>query len=494
MTKKKVLIIGAGPAGLTAAYQLCHPVDQSTQNRVELEIVVIEKHPKLVGGISRTEEFSGYRFDIGGHRFFSKSEEIESLWQQVLKDEMLVRPRKSRIFYQQKFFSYPLRPFEALFKLGLASSIWSVLSFIRIRLFPIRPVRSFQDWVSNEFGRHLFSIFFKSYTEKVWGMKCSEISADWAKQRIKGVSLYSAVVSAFFKGHQSVKSLIESFKYPRLGPGMMWDKFAQVIQSKGVTLKMDCTVQTLIRSSSGKLLTVFSDGESKEFDHVISSAPLGQVYQWLDFQSKDILQLLCHKLRYRDFITVALVFDQKPSFDDNWIYIHDPNLQVGRIQNYASWSIDLLADPNKSCFGLEYFCHEGQGFWQQSDSELIDLAKEEMSKMNLVDPSKFLFAKVIRQEKAYPVYDHGYELVVKQIKDLVYQNFPELQFIGRNGMHRYNNQDHSMMTGLLAAKNILNDNLKYDLWSVNEDAEYHEVAGQKLSSRQIPRSIESPMT
>lgn len=478
MTKKRVLIIGAGPAGLTAAYDLCQDPN--------IEVVVIEKNPVLVGGISRTEEFQGYRFDIGGHRFFSKSQEVERIWSDLLKSEMLVRPRKSRIFYQKKFFSYPLKPIEALLKLGFVSSVKAVLSFLRVRVFPIKPIRSFEDWVSNEFGRYLFSIFFKSYTEKVWGMKCSDISADWAKQRIKGVSLASAILGAVQTRTGQVKSFIESFRYPRLGPGMMWQACADYVRRFGVQVKMGIEIIEIVRNQAGEILATFSDGSRRSFDQVICSSALGRAFEWLKVEDQDQFSRECLKLKFRDFITVALIYDGTTNLQDNWIYIHDPDLRVGRVQNYASWSKDLLAKEDSTCYGLEYFCHEGQDFWNQTDDQLIRLAKFEIEKMGLARGLRFLKAKVIRQEKAYPVYDHGYENVVQKIREIIELEYPEIQFVGRNGMHRYNNQDHSMMTGLLAAKNIKKGFREFNVWSVNEDAEYHEV-----TSRDMPKSLKA---
>src|SRR3977135_3376811 len=412
--KTKVAIIGAGPAGLTAAYLL-------SKNNVP--VTVLEADPVYVGGISRTATYKGFHFDIGGHRFFSKSKAVEDLWTEILPDDMLVRPRSSRIFYGGKFFTYPLKPFEALIKLGIFKSILCVLSWLKARLFPIRNPRNFEDWVSNQFGKRLFNIFFKSYTEKVWGMSCKEISADWAAQRIKGLSLSAAVLGALLPRRRPrgevIKTLIESFRYPRKGPGRMWEACAQKVRARGGRVLMGATAAELTHDPAAGLWTVVASrgGASEQIvaEHVVSSVPLRSLARMLRPSLSQRALQAASALRYRDFLTVMLVLKDRKRFDDNWIYIHDPGVKVGRIQNFKSWSPEMVPDPSLCCYGLEYFCFEGDGLWSSSDADLLDLAGRELEKMRLARPKEALDGCVVRQPKAYPVYDATYAANVEVI-------------------------------------------------------------------------------
>ncbi|MFN8856319.1 MAG: NAD(P)/FAD-dependent oxidoreductase [Planctomycetaceae bacterium] len=490
-----VAIIGAGPAGLTAAWQL-------SKNGVP--VTVFEADPQLVGGIARTVEYKGFRFDIGGHRFFSKSQEVENLWTELLGDDMLVRPRSSRIYYQGKFYTYPLKAFESLSNLGLLESARCVASYGWARLFPVKNPQSFEDWVSNQFGRRLFGIFFKTYTEKVWGMSCREISADWAAQRIKGLSLASAVWNALFpqkgKGDrtQTVKTLIDSFRYPRLGPGMMWDAAAAKTREAGGQVRMGCRVTAIEKRSDQpgwKVRFVEGQGaeQTLEADHVISSAPMKELVKAIQPRVSSQTQAAANGLRYRDFLTVALIVRPSRPFDDNWIYIHEPGVKVGRVQNFGSWSPEMVPDPKLACYGLEYFCFEGDGLWNMSDADLIALGSKELQSLGLVREGDVLDGHVVRQPKAYPVYDDDYARHVAVIRDELEARYPQLHLVGRNGMHKYNNQDHSMMTALLVARNILAGKTQYDVWRVNQDAEYHEEGSrdEDQTGRQVPRAKDS---
>lgn len=493
MKKPSVAIIGAGPAGLTASWKL-------TQGGAE--VCVFEADPTYVGGIARTVEYKGFRFDIGGHRFFSKSQEVESLWTELLGDELLVRPRSSRIFYGGKFYAYPLKAQEAFFNLGVFETARCVLSYAWAKLFPKRPAKSFEDWVSNQFGKRLFEIFFKTYTEKVWGMSCKEISADWAAQRIKGLSLASAVWSAVFPQKQSksrsqtIKTLINSFRYPRLGPGMMWDAAADRTRKAGGEILMGTRVLKVEKISEAPRWRIhFADLQGlesfRDFDFVVSSAPLRELVNSLEPKPSQSVLDSADALRYRDFLTVALIVKPSSPFDDNWIYIHDPKVKVGRIQNFGSWSPEMVPDPNLACYGLEYFCFEGDGLWTQSDESLIELATSELQQLGLVKPGDVIDGKVVRQPKAYPVYDDEYAQHVERIRKELSENYPHLCLVGRNGMHKYNNQDHSMMTALLVSKNILAGEQLFDVWCVNQDAEYHEEGelSKDTSGRQVPRPL-----
>jgi protoporphyrinogen oxidase len=471
------LIIGAGPAGLTCAYEL-------TKERQR--VAVVEADPRYVGGISRTVEYKGYRFDIGGHRFFSKSQEIEDLWTEILGADLLERPRLSRIYYRKHFFSYPLKPVEAFTKLGPWESLRCLYSYAQARLNSRVPAQNFEEWVSQRFGRRLYEIFFRTYTEKVWGMPCTEISADWAAQRIKGLSLSAAVLNALGSylreqksGEEQIKTLIRSFRYPRLGPGMMWEKCAAMVQQQGGKIHMGKRVAELRYSPAQSVWHVTAeDAEGNRLKlqarHVVSSMPIQQLGACLQPAPGPAAALAAQSLRYRDFITVALIVDDLHPIADNWIYIHEPGVKVGRIQNFKSWSPELVPEPGKACYGLEYFCFAGDGMWNKSDAELIHLAKREFAQIGLAPKAAIHDGCVVRQPKAYPVYDADYQNHIETFRQEVESSYPNLHLVGRNGMHKYNNQDHSMMTALLTARNILAGGPIYDVWSVNEDAEYHE--------------------
>ncbi len=487
-----VVIIGAGPAGLTAAYLLA---------KKGVTVTVLEADPEYVGGISKTVHYKGYSFDIGGHRFFSKSKEVEDLWTEILPDDMLVRPRSSRILYRGRFFSYPLRAVEALLNLGIIESARCMLSYLWARLFPIKTPRNFEDWVTNQFGSRLFRIFFKTYTEKVWGTPCTEISADWAAQRIKGLSLSTAILNALLPRRKPkargavVKTLIDSFRYPRRGPGMMWEKCAERITQMGGTIIMGQRVSGCAYSEATALWTVTCVGEdgteqSHAASDVVSSAPVRELAPMLSPRVAPLAGRSAEALKYRDFLTIALIVREREVFADNWIYIHDPGVQVGRIQNFKSWSPEMVPDPTTTCYGMEYFCFEGDGLWTSSDAELIALAQREIIQLGLAREDDLLDACVVRQRKAYPVYDDAYAEHVLTIRSEIAARFPSLHLIGRNGMHKYNNQDHSMMTAMLCVENILAGSTVYDLWEVNEDAEYHESGNRGASGmRHVPQKV-----
>ena len=504
-TPADVLIIGAGPAGLTASYLL---------TKAGRRVTVIERDPVYVGGISRTVDYKGFLFDIGGHRFFSKSREVVELWNEILPDDFIERPRLSRIFYGGKFYAYPLRAFEALKNLGVFTSALCMASYAWAKATPIPSPRTFHQWVRNQFGEKLFSIFFRTYTEKVWGMSCDEISADWASQRIKGLSLSAAVVdglkrslgvkakpSAALGEQGGVKTLIESFRYPRKGPGMMWEAAAAKTRAQGGTILMDRSLASLSFDADAGLWTVTSiDGQGarhvQQARHVISSAPITELASAIEPRPASHNHAM--SLRYRDFITVSLIATVPPGktdagFPDNWVYIHDPSVKVGRVQNFLSWSPEM-APKGFACLGLEYFCFEGDGLWTSPDEALVELAKREIGKIGLIDPANVVDAAVVRQAKAYPVYDEAYQTHVEAVRDEFERLYPTLHLVGRNGMHKYNNQDHAMMTAMLTVENILAGEKRYDVWQVNEDAEYGEagVSGAQealKSERLVPQRV-----
>lgn len=499
MSDCDVFIVGAGPAGLTSAYLLA---------KAGRDVTVIERDPVYVGGISRTVNYKNYLFDIGGHRFFSKSKEVVDLWREILPDDFIKRPRLSRIYYNGKFFAYPLWAAEAFWKLGPIESFRCIGSWLYARAFPIKNPTTLHQWVRNQFGERLFSIFFKTYTEKVWGMSCDEISADWAAQRIKGLNLYRAVLNGFGrsfrflqgKGYRkdhsnTVKTLIESFDYPRLGPGMMWEEAARKTKAMGGKVLMGCELSSLNWNAADRVWTVkyaAADGVVHQTTarHVISSAPITQLMGSLSPPPASLPSAM--QLKYRDFITVALIAKADDSFPDNWIYIHDPSVNVGRIQNFASWSPGLVPDPENTCLGLEYFCFEGDGLWTSRDEDLIAMARREVEKIGLLKQENIIDACVVRQRKAYPVYDDEYQDQVNAVRADIADNYPTLHLVGRNGMHKYNNQDHAMMTAMLTVQNILAGQMKFNVWDVNEDAEYHEAGSSGIkealrSERLVPR-------
>jgi protoporphyrinogen oxidase len=490
-----VFVIGAGPAGLTAAYLL---------TKQSISTTVIEADPRYVGGISRTASHGSFLFDIGGHRFFSKSKEVVDLWNEILPDDFITRPRLSRIYYNGKYFSYPLKAFEALNNLGYIESALCVLSYLQKQAFPNENPESFHDWVANQFGERLFSIFFKAYTEKVWGMSCDEISADWAAQRIKGLDLWSAMSNALrnsigpsgVSGNgQQIKTLIDSFQYPRKGPGMMWEAAARRVEERGGRIHMGTTLDSLrwnanIARWTITATTVAGDWKFFSAKHVISSAPIRELVTAI--RPEPACKSAADKLRYRDFLTVVLIVDKPDLFPDNWIYIHEPRVKVGRIQNFRSWSPEMVPDEKLACLGLEYFCFEGDGLWNASDEELVALAKRELAFIGLATEAEVKEGCVVRQKKAYPVYDEEYKHCVETIRSELALKYPTLQLVGRNGMHKYNNQDHAMMTAMLTVRNIVAGEPIYDVWNVNEDAEYHEAgeAGVRealQSLRLVPR-------
>ncbi len=467
---KKVVIIGAGPSGLTAAYELC---------KIGVKSVVLEKD-EVVGGISRTVNYRGYLFDIGGHRFFTKVKAVDDLWREILEEgKFLKRRRLSRIYYNKKFFHYPLQATNALFGLGIYNSFRTFLSYTKTQLFPIKPELSFEDWISNRFGRRLYHTFFKTYTEKVWGIPCNEISAEWAAQRIKGLSLLSALKNALITSQPKnksniIKTLIDSFEYPEKGPGMMWETVADIIKSKGSQLKLNAGVEKILwQKDKVTALEITTDGKKELIPGTdfISTMPIQELVRKMEPSVPDEVRHAADILSYRDFLTVSLIINKANLFEDNWIYIHDEAVKVGRIQNFKNWSPEMVPDPNKTCLGLEYFCFEGDSLWTMSDEDLITLGTKELGMLELVDPNDVEDGAVVRMPKAYPVYDSKYAdalIIIRKFLD----GLNNLHLVGRNGMHKYNNQDHSMLTAMLTVKNIMGAN--YNVWDVNVEQEYHE--------------------
>ncbi len=461
-----VVVIGAGPAGLTAAYLLA---------KDGVRVTVLEADD-IVGGISRTAHYNGYRFDIGGHRFFTKIAPVEALWHEILGPEFIQVPRLSRIHYGGKYFDYPLKAKNALFGLGLWNTFLCVASYVRWHFKPYPVEENLEQWVTNRFGKRLFEIFFKTYTEKVWGIPCTEIRAEWAAQRIQGLSLAKAILNAaqLQKRSETIKTLIDKFQYPRFGPGQMWETATDKIRELGGEVLMRHEVAK-IEHCDGRISAVHAntpDGPRRiEGDHFISTMPLRNLARAFDPAPPPVFRDAGEGLNYRDFLTVALMIDADDVFPDNWIYIHTPGVKVGRIQNFNNWSRAMVPEEGKTCLGLEYFCFEGDGLWSSPDADLVALATKELGELGLVDPSKVRDGCVVRMPKAYPVYDSTYSAHLGKLREYI-DPFSNLHTVGRNGMHKYNNQDHSMFTAMMAVQNMRG--AAHDVWSVNTDYEYHE--------------------
>lgn len=459
------MVIGAGPAGLTAAYEA---------TRAGMAVVVLEKAGD-VGGLARTAVYKGFHFDMGGHRFFTKIAPVAELWRRVLGSDLLRRRRLSRIYYRGRFFQYPLRAWNALRGLGPWQAIAIAASYVKWQLFPHRSEDSFEEWVTNRFGRRLFRTFFQTYTEKVWGVPCSELKAEWAAQRIKDLSLRTAVLNMFFRRGTTIKTLIEEFDYPRLGPGMMWKAVSDAVVAAGGAVERNRDVVG-IRHEGGRVteVVVTNDGRREVVagTDFISSMPITELVRKLDPPPPPQVLEAARALTYRDFVTVCLVVNRADLFPDNWIYVHDPLVKVGRIQNYRNWSPDMVPDPGKTGLGLEYFCTEGDDLWRMRDADLIALGASEIAAIGLARAEDVEDGCVVRVPKAYPVYDTSYREHLDVLRRYL-APLTNLQTIGRNGLHRYDNQDHAMLTGMLAVRNALLGESN-DVWSVNVDEEYQE--------------------
>lgn len=468
----KTIIIGGGPAGLTAAYEL---------NKLGRSSVILEADQQ-VGGISKTVNYKGNRFDIGGHRFFSKVPYINQVWEEILEEEFLTRDRLSRILYKNHFFDYPLKPLNALTGLGIQEAVNVVLSYARTKVLQwgIEPDDNFEQWMIHRFGYKLYEIFFKTYTEKVWGIPCTNISADWASQRIKNFSLLEAIRNAFsnsekHRNGEIITTIINQFKYPRLGPGMMWEHCQRFLEQNNSPTLLGEWASSIVHHNHQALEVVTQDasGNKTSFtgDQFISSMPLRELILCMDPLPPNEVVEAARQLRYRDYLTVVLVIKREHVFPDNWIYIHTPKVKLGRIQNYKNWSKDMVENPHYTTLGLEYFLWEKDEEWNWPDDRLIELGIRECAEIGIIHPAEVADCTVVRMKKAYPVYDLNYNQNLEVIKKYL-SSFKNLQTVGRNGLHRYNNQDHSMLTGIYAARNSMG--AKYDIWSVNTEKEYHE--------------------
>jgi protoporphyrinogen oxidase len=460
-----VIVIGGGPTGLAAAYEL---------TRLGKETVVLEKL-HTVGGLARTEQFRGNYFDMGGHRFYTQMPEIQQIWREILGDDLLLRPRLSRIYYRKRFFHYPLKPLDTLRGLGLIESILIVASYLRWQLFPYREEISFEQWITNRFGKRLFNTFFKSYTEKVWGIPCDRLKAEWAAQRIKDLSLKSAISDMFLGSAGKIRTLINEFHYPRRGPGMMWQAVQDATERQGCKFYLNADVARIHHHTHGKWSVLASSGRrDMQLDGaaIISSMPITEFLKKLDPAPPNEVLNAARQLRYRDFLTVCLTVNKADLFPDNWIYIHDLDVSVARIQNFKNWSPDMISDPSKSTLGLEYFCNEGDDLWNQPDKELVSLGSRELEQIGLSRSDDIEDGCVFRIPKAYPVYDSDYSEHLDVVREFL-AGLDNFQTAGRNGLHRYNNQDQAMLSGILASHNLL-FGAGHNLWKIGEYQDYQE--------------------
>ena len=457
------LVFGGGPAGLTAGYLLA---------KAGRRVIVFEADEQ-VGGLAKTVvDPDGYRFDLGGHRFFTKSREVNDLWLEIMGDEFLLRPRMSRIFWNGRYLDYPLKGTDVIKKLGPWELLLSGMSYLWAQVKPKGREENFEQWVSNRFGRRLYNHFFRSYTEKVWGVPTTEIRAEWAAQRIKGLSFFSAAKAAFFGNRgDKIKSLIDKFQYPRYGPGQMWERMTERIEEMGGEVRVSAPVER-IELEDGRVARVVAGGETFEPQGVISSLPLRDTVRITDPAAPAPVREAGQGLRYRDFLTVALVLDGEDLFPDNWIYIHEEGVRVGRIQNYRSWSPWMVPDPDTACVGLEYFCFRGDELWEMSDEDLVALATRELDQLGLASPDKVRRGHVVRVPLAYPMYDAEYAERVETIRSWL-DPIEGLVQVGRNGLHRYNNSDHSMLSAMRAVENLI-ASADHDIWAVNVECAYHE--------------------
>ncbi len=538
MSQRKALIVGAGPAGLTAAYELL--------KRTSIQPLVFEQSSEI-GGLSRTVRYKGNRIDIGGHRFFSKSDRVMNWWMAVMPVEaqpetgsqtiayqrqtrelqpreagpraaetdrvMLIRRRKSRIYFLRQFFEYPITlSADTLARLGVFRTVKIGVSYLASAVRKRTPEKTLEDFFINRFGKQLYRTFFKSYTEKVWGVSCDRISAEWGAQRIKGLSITKAITHFVKKryarnrsGDISQKgvetSLIEKFMYPKLGPGQLWEYVAEDVTRGGGVVRLGWKVDKLYTGGSRvraaeMVNEATGERETVEADFFFSTMPVKELIRCLQAPVPDNVREVADGLIYRDFITVGLLLGKLKIHDttdrgsqlisDNWIYIQEPDVLVGRMQIFNNWSPYLVADPDKVWIGLEYFCYETDELWKMPDSDLIELAKREVERIGIIDAADVLDAVVIRVPKTYPAYFGAYERF-EEVKDYI-GRFENLFLVGRNGMHKYNNQDHSMLTAMTAVDNIIEGRVdKSNIWALNSEMEYHETKTEPKVEMQPPR-------
>ena len=470
---KKICIIGGGPAGLTAAYQL-------TKNGQKVSVFEADK---IVGGMSKTFKLWGQLVDLGPHRFFSDDPRVNKLWLEVVGDKYSMVKRITRIYFDNKFFDYPLKPLNALLNLGFFRSTLCVISYVKYRIFPLRNKENFETWVINRFGKQLYNIFFKSYSEKLWGIKCDKLDIDFASQRIKKLSLYEAIKNSFFSNKNSHKTLVDLFAYPNKGTGYVYNNFKNKIAKLGGKIYLKKKIKSL-KIVKNNALVKFSNGKMEKFDHVISTMPITNLVNNLNNVPKLVKKNISN-LYFRNTILVYLKINKKKIFTDQWIYLHSKNLNVGRITNFSNWNSMINNSSKNTILCMEFWCYNEDSIWKNSDKDISALAIKELIQTNLVSSKSIIDTKVVKIPKCYPVYFKNYKKnlrpVIKYLKTL-----KRLNVIGRYGSYKYNNQDHSILMGILVAENLtLNKN--HDLWSVNTDYDYQEKSeitktGLRISS------------
>lgn len=471
-TNYECCILGAGPAGLGTAVEL-------TKNGIK-DVLILDKN-HIIGGLSRTEKRDSARFDVGPHRFFSKSDEVNALWKETLGNDFIPVDRLTRIYYKNKYFNYPIKAFDALSKLGVIESLHALFSYAATKFTKKKEAKTFEEWISQKFGYKLFDTFFKTYTEKVWGIHCNQIGAEWAAQRIKGLDIIEVIKnSVSFGKKQQVKTLVEQFDYPLLGAGQMYEAMADRAMKSGASLILNVKV-TKIHCEDNIIKSIeYSDSQGNSHNVTanmfFSSIPLTHFFKLTTpTPSADILKAV-EALYYRDHITVDVLVDREDIFPDQWIYIHSPEVKMARIANYNNFSKAMVDYRKKTALSIEYFLFQHDDIWKMNDDDVIALAKDELKHMKLVDPKTVDNAWVVRETESYPTYYLGYKEHYEKLKSEI-NKYTNLYPIGRGGMYKYNNQDHSIMSGLLAARNYLKKpGTPYDLWEINIDAEYHEGA------------------
>jgi protoporphyrinogen oxidase len=459
----KVAIIGAGPAGLTAAYQL------SKHKEITLDIY---EAGAAVGGLSKTISLWGYKVDLGPHRFFSSDQRVNKLWLEIAGDDYLMVNRLTRIYYKDNFFDYPLSPWNALSNLGLFEATYCVFSYLKTQLKPLPENGDFESWVSNRFGKRLYEIFFRSYSEKLWGIPCHELDADFAAQRIKKLSLYETIKNAFFGSKQQEhKTLVDQFAYPKEGTGMIYDRMINKAVTNGVIIHLQTPVQEVLVRNGRAYGLVFNDGKTRLYDHIISTMPLTQLVKRMDGMKPSIIAK-SKQLTYRNTLLVYLHIDSSDLFPDNWLYIHSNKLRMGRITNFRNWVPQLYSNQSGSVLSVEYWCNKEDDLWQAAEEDIIKLATKELRENGLIKDQKILSGKVYPIPKCYPVYKKGYREILEPIEREL-SKIKGLSVIGRYGAFKYNNQDHSILMGILAAENIVKAST-HDLWGINTDYDSYQ--------------------
>lgn len=470
LKKYECCIIGAGPAGLSAALEL---VKHGKKN-----IIIVDKN-HLVGGLARTEERDGVRFDVGPHRFFTHNKEVNNLWKELLGKDFIPVSRLTRIYYKGKYFLYPIKATDAFFKMGLLEAAHAFFSFMATKFNKQKEAHTFEEWITQKFGKKLYNTFFKTYTEKVWGIPCNEIGAEWASQRIKGLDIIEVIKKAFSFGDKNgPKSLVEQFDYPIYGAGQMYEKMAEIVKKAGGEIYLTTKVNRFNRNGSHIESIEVEDQSGKVFhvkaDHYFNSAPLTHFYKLLKPTLGNDVDVAVNALYYREHITVDLLVKGDNLFPDQWIYVHSPDVKMARLANYNNFSKAMVGQAGKSAISVEYFTFQHEDLWKMKDDDLIKLAIKELEFTGLIPKESFEKGWVVRETESYPTYYMGYkghyELLQKEANA-----FDNLSPIGRGGLYKYNNQDHSIYSGLLAARNYLKLNkTPYDIWSVNIDSEYIE--------------------